>query len=202
MSDETADQLEEQLAESRAALALSIGSLKGRLSPSALMTASKAAVAEQVTPLVGQIDRAVRGKPLFAGLAGVALTGLVFGRERGTSKLADISAPAETLTNSLTGLYDVVEPVEEVEAREGEAKGPLIIAGILAAGAALAFAFPMTRTENRLMGEARVDLLRRGKKALRNEAIEASALASALVEAGKSDVIGLARVLRPKRKKS
>lgn len=80
--------------------------------------------------------------------------------------------------------------------REQVAEHPLLTGALVAAaGAALAFLFPQTETEDRLMGEARDRLLDDAIAAARTEAMKASELAQTLGSALKSDIESAASVL-------
>lgn len=68
---------------------------------------------------------------------------------------------------------------------------------VAAAGAALAFLFPQTETEDRLMGEARDRLVDDAVAAAKTEAVKASELAQTLGSALKSDVQRAAAVFTP-----
>lgn len=82
--------------------------------------------------------------------------------------------------------------------REQVAEHPLLTGALVAAaGAALAFLFPQTETEDRLMGEARDRLLDDAIAAARTEAMKASELAQTLGSALKSDIESAASVLTP-----
>lgn len=72
-------------------------------------------------------------------------------------------------------------------------------AGLAVLGAALACAFPMTDTENDLMGDARDDLVRKAKTAVRDEVVQASDLARTLSRAFGSDLERAGQVFRPSR---
>lgn len=75
---------------------------------------------------------------------------------------------------------------------------PLLTGALLAAaGAGLAFLFPQTETEDRLMGEARDRLLDDAINAAKSEAVKASELAQTLGSALKSDIESAAAVFTP-----
>ena len=75
---------------------------------------------------------------------------------------------------------------------------PLLTGAVLAAaGAGLAFLFPPTETEDRLMGEARDALLDEAFTAAKTEAMRASELAQTLGSALKSDVQHAASMFTP-----
>lgn len=75
---------------------------------------------------------------------------------------------------------------------------PLATGSVLAAvGGALAFLFPQTESEDRIMGDARDELIRSAKGAARAEVAKASALARALYRALGQDVDAIGSVFRP-----
>lgn len=75
---------------------------------------------------------------------------------------------------------------------------PLLTGAILAAaGAGLAFLFPQTETEDRLMGEARDRLMNDAINAAKAEAMKASELAQTLGSALKSDIESASALLSP-----
>jgi|GEM_PF-1319850 len=75
---------------------------------------------------------------------------------------------------------------------------PLLTGAILAAaGAGLAFLFPQTETEDRLMGEARDRLMNDAINAAKAEAMKASELAQTLGSALKSDIESASSLLSP-----
>lgn len=75
---------------------------------------------------------------------------------------------------------------------------PLLTGALLAAaGAGLAFLFPQTETEDRLMGEARDRLMNDAINAAKAEAMKASELAQTLGSALKSDIESASSLLSP-----
>lgn len=75
---------------------------------------------------------------------------------------------------------------------------PLLTGAVLAAaGAGLAFLFPQTETEDRLMGEARDRLVNDAINAAKSEAMKASELAQTLGSALKSDIESASSLLSP-----
>lgn len=82
--------------------------------------------------------------------------------------------------------------------RETVDANPLAVGvGLALAGAAVAWLFPQTETENRLMGEARDQLADDVKAMARREAVKASAFASTLASALKSDFMQAKRFVTP-----
>ncbi|MDP3197419.1 hypothetical protein [Tabrizicola sp.] len=82
--------------------------------------------------------------------------------------------------------------------REQVEQHPLMTGALVAAaGAALAFLFPQTETEDRLMGEARDRLMDDAFTAAKTEAMKASELAQTLGSALKSDIESAASVFTP-----
>lgn len=70
--------------------------------------------------------------------------------------------------------------------------------GMAAAGAALACLFPPTEAEDRLLGDARDDLLEDLKRTARDEAVKASDLARTLTSALKSDMSRIGGIAAPR----
>lgn len=73
-------EIENRLVAERAKLSGALEELRGRLSLDTLLEQGKAAVASHLAPGLQQIDQTVRAQPLMAGLAGVALLSLLYGR--------------------------------------------------------------------------------------------------------------------------
>lgn len=281
MSRETIHDIERALERDRVALAQSVVALRNRLRPANLLAEGKDALLQQATPALNRVDAAVRGQPLVAALAGVALAALVFGRRA----MADAEAAGEvpplagTKFEALTRWEDeggppAPEPVAPDEDWMSEAQGAretargllrqiddaarrgLAPAALLAkhraevlsalaaetnaalgkglgsltgaareqalsarerlylarvamtekgrqavdasplatglamaaAGAALAWLFPPTETEDRLLGEARDRLASEVKEMARREAVKASELGRTLSAALKTDM--------------
>ena len=274
-------EIERSLESDRAALAQSLVQLRDRMRPASLMAEGKDALVRQRAPALSMLDRAVRGQPMMAAVAGVALAGLAFGRQRTSDVEASGAVPAMAGTKfeALTRWEDeggppAPEPVDPDEdwlhtaqglndkarallaqiddaARRGLApaaqlakhraevlaalaaettaalgkglgtltgaareqallareriylgriamaeKGrksvetsPLLTGlAVLAAGAAVAYLFPQTETEDRLLGEARDQLAADVKTAVRREAVNASALGRTLSAALRRDL--------------
>lgn len=91
MSDRTLQDLESRLERDRAELAGSLEALRDRLSPDSLLAQGKDALSGHAAPLLSQVDGAIRAHPFAAGVAGVALAALVFGRRRKAG--ADLETP-------------------------------------------------------------------------------------------------------------
>lgn len=291
MTSQTAEDIERQLERDRAALALSIERLKDQLSPAELAQQARSALAAQAAPLVNQLDRTLRAQPLIAGLAGVALAALVFGRSRAEAARIETPTPvlAGTRYEALTRwedeggpVYQEVEPKDDwftevkglraraaemldriddlarrrlapaaevaryradvlaalgrdtraamgrgLETLTGKARDKAILArerlyasrlsmagatrdtarthplavgaGLAALGAVLACAFPMTETEDALLGEARDDLVGTVKRAARDEVVNASDFARTLKRAFGDDMDRVGQVLHPGR---
>lgn len=130
MTDQSIHQIEQALEQDRQALAQSLVALRERMRPSALMAEGKDALMAQAAPLVSKLDGAVRGQPVVAAMAGVALAALVFGRRRG-SDLDDagaVPAMAGTKFEALTRWEDeggppAPEPVDPEEDWLSDARG-------------------------------------------------------------------------------
>ncbi len=281
MSDHSIQEIERSLERDRVALAQSVAALRDRVRPANLMSEGKSALMAQASPLVSQLDRAVRGRPLTAAVAGLALVALVLGRRAaaaGTDAATEVPAMAGTRFEALTRWEDeggppAPQPVDPEEdwlieasglrskaqsllrqiddaarrglapaaelarhraevvaafaAETGEALGkglgamtgaarstaiearervylsriavaekgrevveaqPLVTGvAVAAAGALVAYLFPQTETEDRLLGETRDSLADDLKRAVRREAVQASDLARSLTRAFKSD---------------
>jgi hypothetical protein len=94
MSDRSISQIEQGLERDRQALAQSLVALRERMRPANLVAEGKDALMAQASPLVSKLDGAVRGQPLVAAMAGVALAALVFGRRRASDLDAAGAVPA------------------------------------------------------------------------------------------------------------
>ena len=291
MSERKIHEIEQALERDRQALAESLVALRHRLSPSVLMAEGKEALLSQASPLVARLDGAVRGQPLIAAAAGVALAALVFGRRAASDdhgSAAAASALSGTRFEALTRWEDeggppAPEPVDPEEDWLTEARGvrnraremlrqiddaarrglapaaqlakhraevmsamatetrtalgrgleslsdtartqavqarervylgrvalaeksrqhvdahPLMTGALVAAaGAGLAWLFPRTETEDRLMGEVRDQLVDDLSSLVRSEAVKASDLAQTLSSALKSDMERAASVFVP-----
>lgn len=296
MTNPSMHEIESDLARDRAALAASLLALRERLNPATLVAEGKQALISQarplVSPMVDRFDSAVRGQPLVAAVAGVALAALVFGRQRAAGDKDPAALPpalAGTRFEALTRWEDeggppAPEPVDPEEDWLGEARGlrerarrllaqiddaawrgvapaaqlarhraevmsalasdtrtalakglgsltdaardeamkareriylarvvmaekgrasvgahPLVTgAAMAAAGAAVAFLFPQTEAEDRLMGDASDRLSDDLLAMLRSEAAKASDFASVLGGALKSDMTRAASVFTPR----
>lgn len=114
---------------------------------------------------------------------------------RGLASLTDAARDQALLAREKVYLGRIVLAEK---GREQVAEHPLLTGALVAAaGAALAFLFPQTETEDRLMGEARDRLLDDAIAAARTEAMKASELAQTLGSALKSDIESAASVLTP-----
>ena len=295
MSDMTSKEIERSIERDRMALAQSLVDLRERLTPSALIAEGKAAFMAQARPLsqplVARLDGAVRGQPVVAAVAGVALAALVFGRHRAksaadasgaelvlagtkfealtrwedeggppapapvapeehwvgearglrskaTAMLAQIDdatrrglAPAaalarhrvevvgalahDTSTTLGKGLESLTEAARDqaLKAREQVYLTRIVLAeksraaidghpiamgaALAAAGAALAWMFPTTETEDRLLGETRDKMLADLRATAMTEVTNASELARSVSTALGSDIRRIDATLRP-----
>ena len=288
MSDQGIQEIERSLERDRIALAQSVAALRDRVRPANLLSEGKSALMAQASPLVSQLDRVVRGRPVTAAVAGVALAALVLGR-RAAAPDTDAPAMAGTRFEALTRWEDeggppAPEPVDpeedwmiearglrtkaqtllrqiddaarrglapaadlarhraEVvaafasETREALGKGlgsmteaarstaiqarervylsriavaekgrevveaqPLLTgAAAAAAGALVAYLFPPTETEDRLLGEARDSMAEDLKRMVKREAVQASDLARSLTRAFKSDLDRASSLFTPR----
>lgn len=94
MTDQSIHDIEQTLERDRQALAQSLVALRDRMRPANLMAEGKDAIMAQASPLVSKLDSAVRGKPVMAAMAGVALAALVFGRRHANDAEAAGAVPA------------------------------------------------------------------------------------------------------------
>jgi hypothetical protein len=94
MTDRSISQIERALEQDRQALAQSLVALRERMRPANLVAEGKDALMTQAAPLVSKLDGAVRGQPMVAAMAGVALAALVFGRRRSSDLDAAGAVPA------------------------------------------------------------------------------------------------------------
>lgn len=281
MSQETIHDIERSLERDRVALAQSLVALRDRMRPANLVAEGKDALLQQASPILNRVDEAVRGQPVVAALAGVALAALIFGRRAVSDVEAagTVPAMAGTKFEALTRWEDeggppAPEPADPDEdwlseaqgaretargllrqiddaARRGLAPAALLakhraevvsalavetkaalgkglesLSGaareqalaareriylgrvaiaekgrqtvdarplatglaMAAAGAVLAWLFPPTETEDRLLGEARDRLAADVKAMARREAVNASALGRTLSSALKTDM--------------
>jgi hypothetical protein len=281
MSQDTIHDIERALERDRVALAQSVVALRNRLRPANLIAEGKEALLQQASPILNKVDGVVRGQPIVAAVAGVALAALIFGR-RAVSDIeaaGAVPAMAGTKFEALTRWEDeggppAPEPVDPDEDWLTEAQGLRETAGGLlrqiddaarrrlapaavlakhraevvaalavetraalgkglgsltgaareqalaareriylsrlamaekgrqtvdarplatglamaAAGAALAWLFPPTETEDRLLGEARDRLLADAKAMARREAVNATELGRMLSAALRTDM--------------
>ena len=130
MTDRSIDMIEKGLERDRQALAQSLVALRERMRPANLVAEGKDALMAQAAPLVSKLDGAVRGQPLVAAAAGVALAALIFGRRRGNDldDAAAVPAMAGTKFEALTRWEDeggppAPEPVDPEEDWLHEARG-------------------------------------------------------------------------------
>ena len=131
MSDQSIKEIERSLERDRIALAQSVAALRDRVRPANLMSEGKSALMAQASPLVSQLDRVVRGRPVTAAVAGLALAALVLGRRAAASDTAadtDAPAMAGTRYEALTRWEDeggppAPEPVDPEEDWMIEARG-------------------------------------------------------------------------------
>jgi hypothetical protein len=98
MSDPSLRAAERAVEQDRLALAQSLAALRDRFSPSALLAEGKEVMRSQAAPLLAQVDGAVRGQPLMAAVAGVAVAALVLGRRREAA--ADPAPDASALSGT------------------------------------------------------------------------------------------------------
>lgn len=281
MTDRSIHEIEQTLEQDRQALAQSLVALRERMRPANLLAEGKDALLSQASPLVSKLDGAVRGQPVMAAMAGVALAALIFGRRHASDVEAAGAVPAMAGTKfeALTRWEDEggppapdpVDPEEDwlsearnlrdkaqrmlrqiddaarrglapaaqlakhraevisalgaettaalgkglgnlsgaardqaLRARERVYLGRIALAekgkqavessplatglALAAAGAALAYLFPHTETEDRLMGEVRDQVADELKTTLRREATRASAFGRTLTDALKTDM--------------
>lgn len=292
MSDQGIQEIERSLERDRIALAQSVAALRDRVRPANLLSEGKSALMAQASPLVSQLDRVVRGRPVTAAVAGVALAALVLGRRAAASETdaaTDAPAMAGTRFEALTRWEDEggppapepVDPEEDwliearglrlkaqtllrqiddaarrglapaadlarhraevvaafaAETREALGKGlgsmteaarstaiqarervylsriavaekgreaveaqPLLTGAVVAAaGALVAYLFPPTETEDRLLGEARDSMAEDLKRMVKHEAVQASDLARSLSRAFKSDLDRASSLFTPR----
>ncbi|MBL9061041.1 DUF3618 domain-containing protein [Tabrizicola sp.] len=130
MSDFAKHDIERELERDRVALARSLAALRDRLQPANLMAEGKDTLLQHASPLVSRLDGAVRGQPLVAAVAGIALAALVFGRRPGndTEAASAVPAMAGTKFEALTRWEDeggppAPEPVDPNEDWLSEAQG-------------------------------------------------------------------------------
>lgn len=130
MTDRSIHQIEQALEQDRQALAQSLVALRERMRPAHLMAEGKDALMAQAAPLVSKLDGAVRGQPLVAAAAGVALAALIFGRRRSgdLDAAGAVPAMAGTKFEALTRWEDeggppAPEPVDPEEDWLSEARG-------------------------------------------------------------------------------
>jgi hypothetical protein len=131
MSEQSIREIERSLERDRVALAQSVAALRERVRPANLMSEGKEAFMAQATPLVSQLDRAVRGHPMAATVAGLAVAAVVLGRRSSHSDAEAASAApamAGTRYEALTRWEDeggppAPEPVEPEEDWMIEARG-------------------------------------------------------------------------------
>jgi hypothetical protein len=130
MSDFAKHDIERELERDRVALAQSLAALRDRLQPANLMAEGKDTLLQHASPLVSRLDGAVRGQPLVAAVAGIALAALVFGRRPGndTEAASAVPAMAGTKFEALTRWEDeggppAPEPVDPNEDWLSEAQG-------------------------------------------------------------------------------
>lgn len=106
MPDRSPQEIETQLERDRAALARALDGLRERLAPAALIAEGGAALAAQARPLLGQVDHAIRARPLAAAVAGAALAVLVFGRRRDTADRTSLPVLSGTRFEALSRWED------------------------------------------------------------------------------------------------
>jgi hypothetical protein len=131
MSEQTIRDIERSLERDRVALAQSVAALRERVRPANLMSEGKEALMAQATPLMSQVDTALRSHPVAATVAGVALAAIVLGRRAMTSDAevaTGVPAMAGTRYEALTRWEDeggppAPEPVEPEEDWLIEARG-------------------------------------------------------------------------------
>lgn len=123
-------EIERTLERDRMELARSLVELRDRLRPANLVSEGKDALMAQASPLLSRLDGAVREHPLLTAVAGLALAGVVFGRQRGNDVDAATAAPAMAGTKyeALTRWEDEggppsPEPVDPEEDWLSEARG-------------------------------------------------------------------------------
>lgn len=130
MTDRSIHDIEQALERDRQALAQSLVALRERMRLAALLSEGKQALMAQASPLVSKLDGAVRGQPVMAAMAGVALAALVFGRRHFSDVEAAGAVPAMAGTKfeALTRWEDeggppAPEPVSPEEDWLSEARG-------------------------------------------------------------------------------
>lgn len=130
MSDSAKHEIERELERDRVALTQSLAALHSRLQPANLVAEGKEALLQHASPLVSRLDGAVRGQPLVAAVAGIALAALVFGRRPGndTTAASAVPAMAGTKFEALTRWEDeggppAPEPADPDEDWLSEAQG-------------------------------------------------------------------------------
>ncbi len=287
MSEHNMHEIEQSLERDRLALAESLVALRHRLSPATLVAEGKEALMAQASPMISRVDGVVRGHPVAAAAAGVALAALIFGRRalnghgdvvtpitpgprfealtrwegeggpassepvdpdeswlkeargmrekarkmlrqiddaarRGIAPAAQLAKHRAEVVSALAvetrqalgrGLESLTGTAREqaLQLRERQYMGRIVEAGrdqmeshplltgalLAAAGAALAWVFPQTETENRLLGETRDRLMDDLTEAMKTEAAKASELAQTLGSALKSDMESVASVFTP-----
>jgi hypothetical protein len=115
MSDRSPQSIEAELEQERAALAQALAGLRDRLAPAALFAQGRAALAAEarpiLSPLLAEVDRAIRSQPLVAAAAGVALAALILGRKRDEPEVAPVPVMAGTRYEALTRWEDEGGPV-------------------------------------------------------------------------------------------
>lgn len=130
MSEQNIRDIERSLERDRVALAQSVAALRERMKPANLMAEGKEALMAQATPLIAQVDSAVRNRPVVAAVAGLTAAALVLGRRAMTSDAEAatvVPAMAGTRYEALTRWEDeggppAPEPVDPEDAWLSEAR--------------------------------------------------------------------------------
>jgi hypothetical protein len=131
MSKQNIRDIEQSLERDRVALAQSVAALRERVRPSNLVSEGKQALMAQASPLVSQLDRVVRNRPVAATVAGLSIAALVLGRramasdsgtETGTPAMAGTRFEALTRWEDEGG-PPAPEPVEPEDDWLVEARG-------------------------------------------------------------------------------
>lgn len=131
MSEQSIRDIERSLERDRLALAQSVAALRERVRPANLISEGKAAVKAKASPLVADLDRTLRSRPVAVAVASLAVAALVAGR-RTASREADPAPEAPALAGTrfeaLTRWEDeggppAPEPVEPDEDWMVEATG-------------------------------------------------------------------------------
>ena len=113
MSERSMRDIEAGLERDRQALAQSLVALRERVRPANLVAEGKEALLERAQPLVSRLDNAVRGKPMMAAMAGVAVGAYFLSKRNGHDTDGPVVTPvlAGTKYEAVTRWEDEGGPV-------------------------------------------------------------------------------------------